>query len=353
MKNITLLLTFLLTSLTASAADVSTYIVNGTKASASAYPAYVTLFYYREYSGGYTYGMYCGGTMIDSTHVLTAAHCITDEDSEPNESYLLYTVVAQVDELSDFPGNATYVQAKSFYYPDDYEYSSTELWPNDIAVITLESSLNVSGVVSLPSQDYNSYRENSDDTFITIGHGKTSSSSSTSNILLQTEMDYVDNATCETDLANINDSQLCFAGTSSGDSTTSLSSGVCSGDSGGPMYDTTDSSATGSGYLQIGVTSFGPSTCGQALGSSGVTGVFTEVSNYVDWINEVVAGSVTAKYTATDAKRASYSGSLDSSSSSDDDSSVSTTSSGGGGSAGVIGLMMLALIGLMRVNRRS
>ncbi|WPC75525.1 S1 family peptidase [Vibrio porteresiae] len=355
MKSILIFASLFLSTITAYAADLSTYIVNGTSTTASSYPAFVNLFYYRQYSTGYVYGMYCGGTMLDSTHVLTAAHCITDEDSQNNESYMLYTVVAQVDNLSDFPSNATYVRAKSFYYPDDYEYSSTDLWPNDIAIIELESELNVSGSSTLPTDD--SYRLGSDGTdddvndysFTAIGHGKTSTNSSVSDELLKTSMDYVSNDTCQGDLTNLNDSQLCFKGSDTNTST-NLSNGICSGDSGGPIY----TEYTGS-LVQVGITSFGPSTCGSAIGSSGVDAVFTEVYDYEDWIQEVIDGNVTAKYTATDAEREAYAESSSSSSSSDTSSSSSdvstTSSSSGGGSITWWGLIALGMLAAWRRSR--
>lgn len=338
MRRVFLSFALLMSSVGASAVDLSTYLTNGSQTTISAYPDFVSLFYYREYSTGYVTGMYCGGTMIDATHVLTAAHCVTDENSEPNEGYILYTVVAQVDELSDFPNNATYVRAKSVYYPDNYEYSSTSLWPNDIAIITLESELNVSNYANLPTQAYEGYRGTSD-VFTAVGHGKTSTNSSSSNYLLSAEMDYVPNSTCALDLANIQDTQLCFAGVSSG-SSSSLTTGVCSGDSGGPIYDSTESN------LQIGITSFGPSTCGVGLTNSGVTGVFTEVSDYADWIDNVVNGLVTAKYTATNAKRIAYTGTTGYYS--EDDSNVATTSSSGGGGVGLNLLFVLGMLGLAR-----
>ena len=56
--------------------------------------------------------------------------------------------------------------------------------------------------------------------------------------------------------------------------------GICNGDSGGPLnYPQPDGS-----YIQVGITSFGPSTgCEQGLPS-----VFTRVSSYNDWILQTI-----------------------------------------------------------------
>ena len=55
--------------------------------------------------------------------------------------------------------------------------------------------------------------------------------------------------------------------------------GACSGDSGGPLIC--------SGGLQCGVTSFGNRVCE----SDGFPTVFAEISNYVDWINQILSDS--------------------------------------------------------------
>lgn len=139
----------------AATTDVTTYIVNGTSTSVSTYGSFVSLFYDRiEYDGVYGVGSYCGGTMLDATHVLTAAHCIFDGSGNLDEDYMLFTVVGQTDDESAFPnGSIETVRASEFYYHPDYEDSSTNLWPNDIAIIKLESSLNVVDYTDIPSDD--------------------------------------------------------------------------------------------------------------------------------------------------------------------------------------------------------
>ena len=100
-----------------------------------------------------------------------------------------------------------------------------------------------------------------------------------------------------------------------------LYGGTCQGDSGGPVY-----WLDGADYRQVGITSFGPETCG---GSSDVTSVFTEIYDYKDWIDSVVAGNETPKFVSTNAKRAAYINSL--------------TPSGSGGSVsyGLLGMLIL------------
>ena len=59
-----------------------------------------------------------------------------------------------------------------------------------------------------------------------------------------------------------------------------VNGGTCSGDSGGPLnYPQEDGS-----YIQVGLTSFGPSTgC-----ENGLPHVFTRVTSYYDWIINVI-----------------------------------------------------------------
>lgn len=328
----------------AATTDVTTYIVNGTTTSISTYKSFVSLFYDRiEYDGVYGVGSYCGGTMLDATHVLTAAHCIFDGSGNLDEDYMLFTVVGQTDDESAFPlGNIETVRASEFYYHPDYEDSSTNLWPNDIAIIKLASSLNVAGYETVTSsQAYRLGSDGSDDDdndylFQAVGHGNTSTGEDSTDDLLYTNMTYVSNATCQSDLPSLTSKQVCFKGSAT-NSSTGLDNGTCQGDSGGPIYWNYGGSLT-----QIGLVSFGPTTCGVGTSAADVDAVFTNISSYSSWINSVIAGSVTPDYTATDAKRTAYL---------NGESTVTTTSSSSsssGGSPSPWGLIVLVLLAAIR-----
>lgn len=246
-----------------SAVEISPYIVNGTNANVANYPSFASLaIYISPYQ--YSSGTYCGATVLNSRYILTAAHCIYG-----NSYTMLYTVVVpQLEDESQFPnGNVQFARAAEFYYPDNYVDSSAVYWPNDIAIIKLESDLNVSNFVGvLNSSINNSYDVNG--TYKAIGHGYVNGNVAGGTRLLETTLTFVPFATCSAYYgANLGSGHVCFTGPQIG----SYRNSTCSGDSGGPVY--LDS---GSGYVQIGITSFGPSTCGNP--ALPVTSVFTEVS---------------------------------------------------------------------------
>jgi secreted trypsin-like serine protease len=307
----------LISSFSYASDDVSSYIVNGSSASTTTFTSFASLFYDSiEYNGVYGSSSFCGATMLTDQYVLTAAHCIFDGEGNPNYEYMLFTVVGQTDDESDFPDSVETVRASEFYYYSSFSDSSSDLWADDIAIIKLESSLNISGTVNRASDE--TYRDASN-TFIAVGHGKTDSSTNGTE-LLQAQVNFVEKDTCKaafTDGDQLTDKQICFSGDY--DASTGLYNGVCSGDSGGPVY-----YSDGSTYTQVGITSFGPTTCGTGT----VTGVFTEITDYSSWIDSVISGSETPNYIATDAKRQAY---IDS-----DSSLYSSSSSGGSMGFGVL-----------------
>lgn len=262
--------------------EVAPMIVNGNEASISTYPYMASLFYDRRGDLGY-YGNYCGASILDSWHILTAAHCV--QDATYNE---YTTVVLQMEQDSDF-STAQKIAAASFYYRDDYRDGATHLWANDIAIIKLKSQIQnipANSYVRLPvAGDESNYRV-SGGKFTAIGHGNTKSNVDTSTHLLQVEVDYLPVNQCQI-FGAINDSHLCTQGDYS--NLTGLNNGICQGDSGGPLvwFD-------GNVNRQVGIASFGPATCGDPTSIS--QGVFTEVLDYTAWIQSVIAGNEVAKY---------------------------------------------------------
>ncbi|EGR1702458.1 GlyGly-anchored extracellular serine protease VesA [Vibrio cholerae] len=309
-----------------SAVEISPYIVNGTNANVANYPSFASLaIYISPYQ--YSSGTYCGATVLNSRYILTAAHCIYG-----NSYTMLYTVVVpQLEDESQFPnGNVQLARAAEFYYPDNYVDSSAVYWPNDIAIIKLESDLNVSNFAGvLNSSINNSYDVNG--TYKAIGHGYVNGNVAGGTRLLETTLTFVPFATCSAYYgANLGPGHVCFTGPQIG----SYRNSTCSGDSGGPVY--WDS---GSGYVQIGITSFGPSTCGNP--ALPVTSVFTEVSDYYSWILRVMNGLETPKYYVTESNgvRQLVAGGT----------TVSpVTSSDSGGSSTGLALLVLGLLMVLR-----
>ncbi|MDW6020070.1 serine protease [Vibrio plantisponsor] len=318
----------------AASEDYQAYIVNGTNASITTFPSYVALFVdLIDYNNTYYEGSYCGGTILNSTHILTAAHCVYSSDPDNNLYSLFTTVVPDLQYESYFPNNITEKKrVAKIYYRDDYNSSTLN---NDLAILQLESALttiNSSYYANRPSTG-TTYR-NASETFYAVGHGDVKTGVDDKDFLQKASLTYVDNSSCN--YSNMTDTKLCMEGVVS--PSNGLEASTCQGDSGGPLY-----WYSGSNYIQVGLTSFGPSTfCGDASSKFGATSVFTEVYDYRTWIDSVLAGTETAKYIATDTKRQSYVDRIGQESSSSGDS--------GGGAFGFMSLLFMTLLALVRRN---
>lgn len=315
-----------------AAEDYTAYIVNGSYANITDFPSYVALFVdLIDYNNTYYEGSYCGGTILNSTHILTAAHCVYSTDPDNNLYSLFTVVVPELQKESDYPYNINEKKRVSkIYYRDDYNSSTLN---NDLAILQLESKLttiNSSHYANRPSTG-TTYRSASE-TFYAVGHGNTKTGIDDNDDLQMASLKYVDNSSC--DYSNMTNTKLCMEGAVS--PSNGLEASTCQGDSGGPLY-----WYSGSNYIQVGLTSFGPSTfCGDA--SKSATSVFTEVYDYQTWIDSVLADTETAKYIATDAKRQSYVDRIGQESSSSGDS--------GGGAFGFMSLLFMTLLALVRRN---
>ena len=165
-----------------------------------------------------------------------------------------------------------------------------------------------------------------------IDHGETQGGISAVD-LRQTDLELTDTLTCRLAFGNsVTDNQLCFIGASG---VGGFRNGTCSGDSGGPVY-----YWNGIDYLQVGVTSFGPKSCGYAINN--LTSAFTNVYKYKDWIDSVMAGGVTPKayVTTRDGNRVLVNN--------DPAPAVSNSGGGGGGSVGITPVILLLLFNLFR-----
>uniref|UniRef100_A0A3Q1JDE0 coagulation factor Xa n=1 Tax=Anabas testudineus TaxID=64144 RepID=A0A3Q1JDE0_ANATE len=203
---------------------------------------------------------FCGGTILNEYIILTAAHCM-------NQSRYIYVKVGEFDTLVDDNNEATHfvetIVTHNKYKPDTYL--------NDIALIKLTKPIKFSRFIlpaCIPEQAFAEKVLMQQPEGIVSGFGRLGEGRQTSAILQRLAMPYVDRLTCmESTQLRISTRMFC-AGYHS------APKDACQGDSGGPHV--TRYSGT---YFITGIVSWG-----EGCARRGKYGVYTQVSKYINWI---------------------------------------------------------------------
>lgn len=198
-------------------------------------------------------GHFCGGTVIDATTVVSAAHCFEGESAAG------VFVRAGVTDSRNSGGQDVRVTAITSHP----EYARTEI--GDVAVLRLATPLAFDDTVRAVELA-NRAELNGAQTALVSGWGDLSEQGGDGTTQLRsTTVPLVADQTCAASLGIDNAGEVCAGGTGAD---------TCYGDSGGPLVVQTDD-----GPKLGGVTSWGEA-CGGAT-----PGVYAEVPNYADFIN--------------------------------------------------------------------
>ncbi|KAK5640462.1 hypothetical protein RI129_011273 [Pyrocoelia pectoralis] len=217
-------------------------IIGGHAAPDGAYPYQISLQVYDQHL--------CGGSIMDATTILTAAHCINPEYEG------LYTV--KVGTVLVNEGGDVYEVAEARVHPN----YSTQHTKNDIAIVKLKSPIIFNEKVQPIALE--TEHVDGDVECVLTGWGYLQYPGTGSDELQQVDLKTVTNTECSTMLNSpyIDETQICTL--------TTVGEGSCHGDSGGPLV----------ADKQIGIVSFGI-PC-----AIGFPDVYTRVSAYKDWIEQ-------------------------------------------------------------------
>lgn len=261
---------------------LSSRIYGGNQTTIDEYPWMALLEYTKP---GNKKGHHCGGALISSRYVITAAHCLL---AVPSDWRLTGVRLGEWD-ISTNPDCVVDARGRQDCAPEYIDVGVERLIPhpqynprskaqeNDIALLRLARKISLNDFVKpvcLPL-DANLRRDTFSNRELDVaGWGRTEYSDA-STLKLKATIKAWDFQRCKTKYQaqrlTLQTTQMCAGGEAGIDS--------CRGDSGGPLVVEEQVNRRATFYL-IGVVSFGPNPC--AL--SGWPGVYTRVGDYIDFI---------------------------------------------------------------------
>ncbi|GLH11250.1 Serine protease persephone [Gryllus bimaculatus] len=249
------------------------FIVGGVEATANEFPHMALLGYGNEKAPSWE----CGGSLISERFVLTAAHCITTELGSPKVARLGELIISNADERNR---HEDFAVAQSIPHPE--HKSGVRYF--DIGLLRL--ARDVAFTASMRPACLHLSMDIAASEAIATGWGYTDwISPEISDRLMKVKLPFQKTELCSKaykTLSNtfrlrrgiLEESMICAGG--------KVGKDTCRGDSGGPLQLKLSTPYCMFGI--VGVTSFGPKSCGKTISPA----VYTRVSHYVPWIESIV-----------------------------------------------------------------
>ncbi|XP_046750439.1 uncharacterized protein LOC124413710 isoform X2 [Diprion similis] len=263
---------------------------NAEKANVGDFPWHATLYKERNTRQGLKKEFSCGATIIHTNLVMTAAHCIYNENTKTTECpEKLFLLTGNTFRDYDSPLHDRRIvrqaEVKNVYVHCQY-YGLNGNYATDIALLELKQPFELSSILQPACLDLSGYSQQILEPGVSgkvAGFGRTELGG-TSAVLQTLTLPYISYSQCKSLKNNaevevfISNDKFC-AGYTNG-------SAVCEGDSGGGLVFQKDDLWYVMGIVSVGLgveTSNGERTCDKNSYS-----LYTKVSTYMSWIQEVI-----------------------------------------------------------------
>jgi len=239
------------------------YIVNGVEAIPHEFPFMAALMNRNR--------QFCGGSLIDDNHILTAAHCVAHMSK-----YDVQNLRVRLGDhnIRDGVNDGITVEKRVKRVIRHKGFSSSTLW-NDVAILTMEDDVKfTTNIQPICLASGNNKYVNS---HVTVaGWGTLSEAGSQPAKLMKVDVNVWTNERCDNSYGSsapggITSHMLCAS---------DYQKDSCSGDSGGPLFDCPYNGPC----EQIGIVSWGIGCAKQQY-----PGVYTRITEMMPWIERIVA----------------------------------------------------------------